>query len=169
MKSIVIPPEPDSLQKFEFLQLRDSVREMSLRFSQSDLAKRLSNEQVEVIYSVGHAFFVQGKFENALNVFKMLMLYRPFDARNMEAYATTLKRLGRFEEAIPIYAAALFFGDLSDPMPSVHIAECLAAIGRADDSMNMLRPILELANLDAAYGEVRSRCEGLQAMLRKGE
>ncbi len=167
MKSIATPPPPEQLQQFSFLQLRDSIRDLHRRFSESELAKRISDEQVEVIYSVGHGLFLQGKFDNALNVFKMIMLYRPFDARNMEAYATTLKRMGRFEEAIPIYSAALLYSELADPMPSLHIAECLAALGRSEESARMLRPILDLADVDAAYGEIRERADNLLSMLRK--
>ncbi len=169
MKSIAIPPAPDVAQSFDFVTLRDSIRDLHRRFSESDLARRFSDEQIEVLYSVGHGLFTQGKFENALNVFKMIMLYRPFDARNMEAYATTLKRMGRFEEAMPIFAAALLYGELADPMPSIHMAECLAALGRADESARMLRPIIDLAGVDSAYGEVRVRAENLLAMLRRQE
>lgn len=167
MSALSTPPVPEALQKTDFFVLRDSIRDLHERFSASELAKRFSDEQIEVIYSVGHGLFMQGKFEKALNVFKLIMLYRPLDSRNMEAYATTLKRLGRFEEAIPVYVAALICGELEQPMPAIHIAECLAALGRAEESETMLRPVIDLADVNSAYGDVRQRAETLLAMLRK--
>lgn len=167
MNQLSTPPVPEALSKFDFFVLRDSLRDLNERFSHSELATRFSNEQIEVIYSVGHGLFMQGKFEQALNVFKLIMLYRPLDARNMEAYATTLKRLGRFEEAIPVFMAAMLYGEMAQPMPAVHIAECLAALGRSQESESLLRPVLDLAEMNEAYGDVRNRAETLLALLKK--
>ena len=167
MKPLSAPPPPEALSQIDFYVLRDALRDLRDQFENSELAKRFSHEQIEVIYSVGHGLFMQGKFEKALNVFKLVMLYRPLDARNLEAYATTLKRLGRFEEAIPIYSAAMVYGELSHPMPAMHIAECLVALGRAAESEKLLRPLLDMTKLDEAYSEVRGRAETLLTMLRK--
>jgi Flp pilus assembly protein TadD len=154
--------------KIDFLVLRDSLLELREQFSKSELANRFSDEQIELIYSIGHSFFMQGKFEQALNVFKLIMLYRPLDARNIEAYATTLKRMGRFEEAIPVYMAAMMYGELAQPMPAMHIAECLAALGRTAESEKLLMPVIDMAKVDEAYAEVRGRAESLLGMLRRG-
>lgn len=167
MKTLSEPPSP-SLEHSDTVALIDSIRELQFRFSQSDIAKRFSDEQIELIYSVGHGLFMQGKFEKALNVFKLVMLYRPIDSRYTEAYATTLKRMGRFEEAIPVFAAAFVFGDLLQPMPAIHIAECLAALGRTDESECLVRPLLDFADVNAAYGDIRERAETLLVMLKKG-
>jgi tetratricopeptide (TPR) repeat protein len=169
MNLLSIPPDPEESRQFDFFVLRDSLRELQDKFSKSELASRFSDEQIELIYSIGHSFFMQGKFEQALNIFKLIILYRPIDARNMEAYATTLKRMGRFDEAIPVYVAAMVFGELSLPMPVIHIAECLAAIGRSAESERLLRPMLDMAKVDEAYAEVRGRAETLLDMLRKGQ
>ena len=82
------------------------------------------------------------------------------------ALSRSQKKMGKFEEAIPTYAAAMVFGDLESPMPSIHIAECLAALGRADDSERILRPILDSAKLDSAFTDIRRRAENLLSMLR---
>lgn len=157
---------PEINSEFDMLLLREIIHDLHTTFSKSEFYKRLSDEQAEVVYFVGHTLFTQGKFEKALNVFKLILLYRPFDPRNLEAYATTLKRLGRFEEAIPVYVSALIFGELSSPSPSIHIAECLAALGRSDESEKMLRPILDLTELNSAYAGVRARAENLLSVLK---
>jgi tetratricopeptide (TPR) repeat protein len=167
MSPLSQPPAPDFLSQLDFYVLRDALHELHDKFSKSELATRFNDEQIEIIYSVGHGLFMQGKFEKALNVFKLIMLYRPLDPRNMEAYATTLKRLGRFEEAIPIYVGAMMFGDFSQPMPAIHIAECLAALGRTSESEELLGPVIDMSKLNDAYAEVRGRADTLLAMLKK--
>jgi len=159
---------PEINQTYDMLLLRETIHDLQEKFSKSEFYNRLNDDQTEVVYSVGHTLFTQGKFEKALNVFKLILLYRPFDARNLEAYATTLKRLGRFEEAIPVYVSALIFGEMASPSPPIHIAECLAALGRPDESEKMLRPILDLAQLNDAYAGVRARAENLLSVLKAG-
>lgn len=151
---------------FDLYAFQDAIRELHQQFANSDISKRVSNEQIEVMYSIGHSTFMQGKLDKALNVFQLILLYRPLDARILEACATTLKRMGRFEEAIPVYGSVMVFGDMKNPMPSVHIAECLAALGRKNDSEKMLYPILDDSALDAAYTDVRRRAENLLEMLK---
>ena len=157
---------PEIKPEIDFYSFQKTIRDLHKTFADSDIAKKVSDDQVEVMYSIGHAIFMQGKLERALNVFHVILLYRPLDARIIEACATTLKKMGKFEEAIPTYAAALVFGDLENPMPSVHIAECLAALGRAEDSEKILRPLLDSSALDSAYTDVRQRAENLLSMLR---
>jgi Flp pilus assembly protein TadD len=157
---------PDMRREFDLYAFQKTIRDLYAIFADSDIAKKVSDDQVEVIYSIGHAIFMQGKFEKALSVFQVILLYRPLDSRVIEACATTLKKMGKFEEAIPTYAAAMMFGDLENPMPSIHIAECLAALGRADDSEKILRPLLDSAKLDSAFTDIRRRAENLLSMLR---
>jgi tetratricopeptide (TPR) repeat protein len=157
---------PQMPQEFDFYAFQKIIRDLQQTFADSDIAKKISDDQVEVMYSIGHAIFMQGKLEKALNVFQVILLYRPLDARIIEACATTLKKMGKFEEAIPTYAAAMVFGDLENPMPSIHIAECLAALGKADDSEKILRPFLDSSELDSAYTDVRRRAENLLTMLK---
>jgi Flp pilus assembly protein TadD len=157
---------PDMRREFDLYAFQKTIRDLYAIFADSDIAKKVSDDQVEVIYSIGHAIFMQGKFEKALSVFQVILLYRPLDSRVIEACATTLKKMGKFEEAIPTYAAAMMFGDLENPMPSIHIAECLAALGRADDSEKILRPLLDSAKLDSAFTDIRRRAENILSMLR---
>ena len=157
---------PDMRREFDLYAFQKTIRDLYAIFVDSDIAKKVSDDQVEVMYSIGHAMFMQGKLEKALNVFQVILLYRPLDARVIEACATTQKKMGKFEEAIPTYAAAMVFGDLENPMPSIHIAECLAALGRADDSERILRPLLDSAKLDSAFTDIRRRAENLLSMLR---
>jgi tetratricopeptide (TPR) repeat protein len=166
MRTSTVNIPPDAIADFDLTTFVHAIRDLQRQFLDSDIAKKVSEDQIEVMYSIGHALYMQGKLEKALNVFQLILLYRPLDARILEACATTFKKMGRFEEAIPVYGSVLVFGDMSNPMPSVHIAECLAALGRPNDSEKMLRPILDDSGLDSAYADVRLRAENLLKMLK---
>ncbi len=157
---------PDVTPELDLHVFQDAIRDLHQQFANSEISKKVSDDQIEVMYSIGHAIFMQGKLDKALNVFQLILLFRPLDARILEACATTLKKMGRFEEAIPVYGSVMVFGDMKNPMPSVHIAECLAALGRNSDSEKMLRPLLDDSALDTAYTDVRRRAENLLEMLK---
>ena len=85
MKSSAPSQLPEINSEFDMLLLREIIHDLHTTFSKSEFYKRLSDEQADVVYFVGHTLFTQGKFEKALNVFKLILLYRPFDPRNLEA------------------------------------------------------------------------------------
>lgn len=169
MNPLSAPPEPEDLQRMNYQILMDLMRDLKERFSSSSLAGKFSDAQIEIMYSVGHGLFMQGKFEQALNVFKLILVYRPLQPKFLQAYGTVLKRLGRFEDAIPIFAAAVFLDEAVEPALPVHIAECLAALGHVHLSERILQPVVNLTELDAAYGSVRKRVETLLGMLKEAK
>ncbi len=165
MSQLNAPVEP----KIEFTSAvmaeLDSLQELRQKIAGLPSSKRFTDEQIEIIYGIGYSFFMQGKFENACGIFQMLLIYRPLDPRILGAFALCCKRLGKFESAIPAYSAALVL-EPTNLSWAVHMAECLAALGKRDESLTLLEPLIKLAVLDESYNDLRSRAETLRDMLR---
>lgn len=165
MNQLNTPAEPDLEFTSNVMAELDSLQELREKISNLPSSKRFNDEQIEIIYGIGYSFFMQGKFDNACGVFQMMLIYRPLDPRILGAFALCCKRLGRFEAAIPAYSAALVL-EPTNLSWAVHMAECLAALGKRDESLTLLEPLIKLSVLDESYNELRSRAETLRDMLR---
>lgn len=144
----------------------DSLQELKEKISDLPSSKRFTDEQIEIIYGIGHSFFMQGKFDTACGVFQLMLVYRPLDSRILSAFALCCKRLARFDAAIPAFSAALALEPTNLSL-AVHMAECLAALGKREESLSLLNPLIKLAVLDDSYEALRKRAEMLRDLLEK--
>ena len=149
----------------EVISELNSFDDLRKKIASMPSSTRFTDEQIEIIYGIGHSLFVQGKFDNACSVFQMMLVYRPLDSRILSAFGLCCKRLGKFESAIPAYSAALAIEPTNLSL-AVHIVECLAVLGKRDESLTMLEPLIKLAELDESYNDLRARAETLRDMLR---
>ncbi len=125
---------------------------------------RFSDEQIDIMYFIAHSIFMQGKLESACSIFQTLLIYRPLDIRILTAFGLCCKQLGMFEQAIPALTCAYLL-DSEDVKLAVHIAECLAALGKYEESSHILDPLLQLSELDASLANIQKRAGALKHML----
>ncbi len=171
MNQLVSPPEPLLPLAPNLYGDVDGLQELREKLYALPSISRFSDEQIEIVYGIGYALYQQGKFDNAIGLFQVLMMYRPLDARLMMAFALCCKRLCRFEAAIPAFAAALALGS-DEPEAAeaaIHLSECLAAMGKTEECHSVLEPLLRLTGLDERFDVVRRRAETLRAMLNESQ
>lgn len=166
MSGLARPPEPRIPLAPDLYGDLDGVHELQQKLQGLPASTRFSDEQIEVVYGIGYALYQQGKFESAVGLFQVLLIYRPMDARIMMAFAMCCKRLLRFDAAIPAFAAVLAL-DSTDPDPAIHLSECLAAMGKRDECRGVLEPLIQLTELDTRFDSIRKRAEALRALLNE--
>jgi type III secretion system low calcium response chaperone LcrH/SycD len=127
-------------------------------------SKRLTAEQLEVIYSLAYAHVVQKQFAQALPMFTFLCQYGPTRKHYLTGLALSLRMLGRFDEAINMYSLVLvLFPESLDA--ALHIAE--SQIGQGD--LGQAR--ISLGQLIAATEdnpELQNRARALLDLLSRG-
>jgi len=165
MNQLNLPADPTIQFTSRIMDDLDSLQELREKISHLPSSTRFSNEQIEIIYGIGHSLFMQGKFDSACNVFQMMMIYRPLDSRILGAFALCCKRLARFDGAIPAFYAALLLEPTNLNL-AVHLVECLNAIGNHEASLKLLEPLINLAVLDESYKDLLARAETIREMLR---
>src|SRR5947209_15943221 len=69
-------------------------------------APPLSREEVDGIYSVGVRLYARERYAEASDVFRLLVLYRPREARGWTALAACHEALGDDDRAIALYNLA---------------------------------------------------------------
>jgi type III secretion system low calcium response chaperone LcrH/SycD len=126
--------------------------------------KRLSAEQLEVIYSLAYAHVVQQQYAQALPLFTFLCQYGPTRKHYLSGLALSLRMLSRFEEAINMYSLVLvLFPDSLDA--ALHVAEC--QIGQGDAA----QATISLTQLIAATEDtpdLQNRARALLDLLSRG-
>lgn len=164
MNSLSAPPEPKLSLAPDLHGDLEGMQELQQKLLSLPASTRFTDDQIETVYGIGYALYQQGKFESAVGLYQVLLIYRPMDARIMTAFAMCCKRLSRFDAAIPAFAAALALAP-DDPSSAIHLSECLAALGKLDECRTILDPLIKLTELDEHYDSIRKRAETLRSLL----
>jgi type III secretion system low calcium response chaperone LcrH/SycD len=126
---------------------------------------RFTDEQIEGIYAVGHRFFLQGNHRKALSFLTLTALYRPAEPRYQTALGLCHRALKNHARAMQAFSMVSMLEPAS-PEPGLHIAECLIATGRTDESRNLLQAVVEAAHRGGSgYERVRVRAMALLELL----
>jgi len=164
VSQIVCPTEPKAAPGSEFFTDLASLKLLREKLARLSGPQRFTDDQIEIIYGIGHSFFMQGKLENACGVFQILSMYRPLESRALFAYGLCCKNLGRYAEAVPSFVAALCL-DPENMSSGINLAECLAALGRKEETIIILDPLIKLAALDESFASLKRRAESLRTLL----
>jgi len=127
-------------------------------------SKRLTAEQLEVIYSLAYAHTVQQQYAQALPLFTFLCQYGPTRKHYLTGLALSLRMLSRFDEAINMYSLVLvLFPDSLDA--ALHIAECQIGQGDVEQARLSLDQLVAATddNLD-----LQNRARALLDLLSRG-
>ena len=121
------------------------------------------DQDYEVLYALGHNLYAQARYLDAMRVFGYLVMCDHMEKRFMNAFASSLQMLGSHKDAIKYYSLASVM-DMSDPLPTFHTAECMLAIGMAEEAREALGYVL-LQSKDEPYAELRQRAQAMLDLL----
>lgn len=160
-------PEKSSIENIsESFSSMNEIEQLKEKIACLPSCSRFSDDQIEIIYSIGHSTYMQGKLDMACGVFQLLLMYRPLDARILCAFGICCKRLGRFEEGITAFSAALTL-EPTKLNYYMHLAECLAAVGMNNESLELLDPLIDISSLTDSFKSVHKRASTMREMLKQ--
>lgn len=67
-------------------------------------SQRFTNDELEYIYTIGHAYYKQSQFEKARDFFSFLRIYSPVNLRYLKALAAAQQMCGQLQDAIDTYS-----------------------------------------------------------------
>lgn len=126
----------------------------------------LTGQDCEVMYSLGHGLYAQGRFADAVKVFGFLAMHNHLERRYLNAFAAALQMTGSHEDAIKFYTLASAM-DPRDPAPTFHTCECLIALGMTDTAIDGLKLVAAQCGAGGAHGALAVRARALLDMLEK--
>ena len=123
-----------------------------------------TDHDCEVMYTLGHGLYAQGRFADAVKVFGFLAMHNHLERRYMYAFAASLQMAGSHQEAIKFYTLASIM-DPADPGPAFHTCECLIALGMTDNAIEGLEMVIAQCRTEAQR-PLRERAGALMALLK---
>lgn len=88
----------------------------------------LSSSSVEGMYGQAHRFYSQGKYNDALDLFRLLVALENSEVKYFMGIAACLHMLKEYSYAIQIYMICSVM-DPKDPRPHYHAADCHIKLG----------------------------------------
>ncbi len=120
----------------------------------------LDDEEIEIIFLTGHYLYNFGKYQEALNVFSVLTLYKPFISRYWRAAGAANQALKNFKEAIVAYDMALTT-NLNDVISYTYRGEAKISAGMNDEGVEDLKMAVEIGATQPFYGQWVNRSKTL--------
>jgi type III secretion system low calcium response chaperone LcrH/SycD len=121
-------------------------------------------DQIEGLYAMGYHYFEAGAYEEALKVFKPLVLLDSASARNWTALGAVTQMTGAYESALESfgYAAAL---DPENPRPFFNALECHIALKNHAKAKEAAEYILAIASGKPEHAALLARAKVFLAAL----
>ncbi|HLA74003.1 MAG TPA: SycD/LcrH family type III secretion system chaperone [Steroidobacteraceae bacterium] len=124
----------------------------------------LEPEELEPMYALGFSLYNQARWSEALRVFSHLTFHSHLEQRFHVGRAACLQMLKQHEDALRAFGLAYLL-DAEDPSVSLHIAECLIALGKKEDARGVLENVAELTQGKAEFEQIGKRGAALVALL----
>lgn len=118
----------------------------------------LNDEELDLVYFLGHHLYGQGKLKEALKVFGTLATLAPLKAKFQHALATCLHKMGHLRDAIERYTFLVLI-EPDNPEAMFRLAECLLAEREREAAVGFLQTIVQEA--DDRHAAWRLRAEAL--------
>ena len=112
----------------------------------------LDDQEIEVIFLMGHYLYNYGKYQPALNVFSVLTLYKPFVSRYWRAAGAANQALKKFNEAIVAYDMALTT-NLNDVISYTYRGESKISAGMEPEGIEDLKTAIEVGAAQPFYAQ----------------
>jgi len=121
----------------------DDVLNLTRNLSNYDFF--LSDDDIEKIYALGYNLFVQGKYEDALGIFKSLTARFSHKSHYWRALGAVNQQLTRYGAAIVAYERAIA-SNPDEIISRVYLGESKFMIGKEEEGIEMLQEVVRTAN-----------------------
>jgi type III secretion system low calcium response chaperone LcrH/SycD len=127
--------------------------------------KGYDEKDYELLYSIGHQYYSQGKFLEAMNVFGHLVAHNHLERKYHYALASSFQMVGDYNGALKFYRIA-FEIDPRDSSPTFHAAECLISLGRKEEAAEGLAILADSIAKTDLDKELQTKARALLEILR---
>jgi type III secretion system low calcium response chaperone LcrH/SycD len=115
----------------------------------------LTDNDLEAVYAVGHGLYAAGKYDDALDFFRVLCLCRQTESRYWFGFGAASQVLGDHANAVQAYGMAALF-DSENPQIPLRAAECFIKLGDTNTARQALEAVGVVTDgkpAHAAYAE----------------
>jgi len=127
-------------------------------------AHGITDEEIEAIYSVAYNLYENGKYDDALQVFKFLCFFDHLEKKYWLGLGAVHQMLKQYDDAVNAYSMAAML-DIDDPAPASHAADCLLLAGKKEEAESALNFVLEFAPENEQGKPFRQRAESVLGLM----
>ncbi len=166
--------DPDSIEHGELKSMNDISTFMHQLFSQLAEEEKetekeeivLSDDECEGLYSMGHNLYESGRYQDAINIFRFLMMTNPYEYKYTFGLAACMQMEKDYHEATSCYLLAATLKP-DQPLPHFHSAECYLKLEDLSSVCISLSLAIKSAGDQEKYASLKSRCELSRAQFVK--
>lgn len=140
--------------------LEASVKELTDKMVKQGLppkdAMGLSNQLLEGIYGQAYRLYNTGKYVDATHLFRMLILFDPYESKNVLGLAACFHMMKEYKNAIQTYTMCAIL-DPTNPIPHYHSSDCFIQMKDYISAIVCLEIAIKLAGEKAEYAKMKER------------
>ncbi len=144
----------------------DPIAELIAQLEALPSAKRLTDADTEIIYSIAYNLAASGHYADALRRFSVLMLYRPTNVKYLKGWAVCNQMLGNHDVAIANFAFAANI-EPDNPEHMLSIAECEIRKQDYAAARETLRLVIGYCKAKGGFDQILERAEAMLALVAK--
>jgi len=160
---------PATLADIDVSQIdMDQIGQLAQQFAKgTSLAamRGLTPQHLEAIYSVAFNLYKNGRYEDAVKVFKFLCLHDHLQSKFWMGLGATQQLLKQFKQASSTYGYAYML-DSDNPQIPLHAADCFLAEGNLPHAESALNLVIELTQNRPQHNALRERAQVLLNIVR---
>lgn len=127
-------------------------------------AMGLSKEMMESFYSFGYRMYNTGQYDQATQLFRLLILLDPTNPKYLFGLAACFHMEKDFENAASTYIVCSLI-DLNDPIPHYHASDCYINLKKYNLAIDALNVSLQRMENRAEFSAIRDRAQVTLDML----
>lgn len=119
-------------------------------------AMHLTDEYVENIYAQAYRLYNTGKYEEAMHLFRILIMMNSMEPKYMMGLAASYHMIKDYTNAIQTYVMCSVF-DPNNPIPHYHTADCFIQMKDYVSAMVSLELAIDQSGNQARYATIKER------------
>ena len=127
---------------------------------------KISDAQIESIYAQAYRFYNTGKYKDATELFRYLMMLNPTEAKYALGLAACFHLMKDFEAAAQIYLLCNMLDDKS-PIPAFHASDCYLQMKDKVSALVSLNMAIKKAGDKPEYQILKDRAHLTAEALKK--
>jgi len=119
---------------------------------------------LEEMYSLAYSHYMQGKYQDAYNLFYFIHLTAPTNYKFTFGFASCCHQLQMYNDAVVLFAAALEISQ-EDPTPLFYMADSFEKLGMTEESKGCFEALIKLCGEREEFKALKEQSEALSGTL----
>lgn len=124
----------------------------------------ITSDELEALYTKGFQEYNAKQYSKAIETFSYLIYLNPYEKRFLFAFGALLQTVKDYKKAIYYYTLAAE-QDIADPTITLHIVECLVALGMQEDALAALEILLQETVSEPKWSALYTKARAYQTLL----